>query len=98
MSVEKNKAPTITEDGKLSYTAYWDTGRMLILREALDHDHPENLYNHLKAHNIDPSEWGVKCPLDEMCSAEYGHLTREELIAELVKAKREIDAAMRAGF
>lgn len=98
MSKEKNKAPTITEDGKLSYTAYWDTGSMWILREALDHDHPENLYNHLKAHNINPSEYGVNCPLDEMCAAEYGHMTKEEVILELVKAKRDLEAAYRAGF
>ena len=94
----RNKPPTITEDGSLSYSAYFNTGTMLILRESLDHDDPENLYNYLKAHNIKPENYGVKCPLDEMTVAEYGHMSKEELILELVKARLELEAAYRAGY
>ena len=98
MVIEKNKAPTITEEGKLSYSAYWNTGTMLILREALDADHPEHLYNYLKRFDIMPEDWGVKAPLDELIESEYAGMSREELIIELVKAKKDIDSLYRAGY
>lgn len=93
-----NKPPVISEEGQLQYQAYLNTGTMLILSEALDHDHPENLYNYLKSHGIKPEDYGVKLPIDEIAEEEYRGVSREELIVELVKAKREIDAAYRAGY
>lgn len=93
-----NKPPVILEDGKLQYQAYLNTGTMLILREALDHDHPEQLYNHLKSHGIKPEDYGVRYPLDEIAEQEYSGVSREALISELVKAKRELEAYYRAGY
>lgn len=94
----ENKPPAINDSGELQYQAYWNTGNMLILREALDHDHPEQLYNHLKSNGIKPEDYGVKFPLDELAEQEYGGMSKEQLIGELVKAKRELDACYRAGY
>jgi len=97
-----NKKPWVEncEDGSqiLHYSGYWDNGRMIILREALDADHPEHLYNYLKSEGIKPEDFGIYCPVEQGAREKFGSMTKEELIKLCWDLSKELDALYRAGF
>lgn len=93
-----NKKPYVKDD-KLHYGAYWDPGGgSIILREALGAEHPEHLYNYIKAAGITPEDYGIKHPVEEAAMAEFGHMSREELLQLCMQQRRELEACYRAGF
>ena len=88
------------ENGTLTYNVWWKpTERgMMYNRDFLDHDHPEQTYNHLKSFGIRPEDFGIKHPLIEIMIREYAGKSREDLIVENMQLKKDLEAAYRAGF
>lgn len=90
--------PTVNGD-TLSYPIWWRTGGGgLINRDYLDHDHPQQTYNYLKSHGIVPEHYGVEHPRVKEMMRLYGHMSRVELIHELMSLRDTIHAYERAGF
>ena len=85
---------TVDENGMLSYERYVRKGGMLILREALELDDPDQLYNYLVRSGFEPERYGIYHPAAE----EYAGHTRAQLIQELVSLKKELEAIHRSGF
>lgn len=93
-----NKTPC-EKDGELHYGPYWDTGNgNIILREALDADHPEHLYNYLKSYEITPEDYGIRHPDVIFAEAYYEHMSRDELIKLVMQQQKLIDNMERNGF
>jgi hypothetical protein len=75
----------------LHYDAYWHPGNgMGYLREALEHDHPEQLYNYLKRNGIEPELYGVFTIQQRLTQEKYNHLSKEQLINKLVELEIEL--------
>jgi hypothetical protein len=69
-------------------------GGMLVRRDALDWDDPDHTWNYLEAQGLKPAEYGFEHPLE----AEFKHMTRSDLIAELVNLRQRITVFLRMGF
>ena len=84
MSVEINK-----ETNQITYDKYVKQGSMMCLREALEADNPEQLYNYLKNNGVEkPELYGVYHPVIGDIS-EIENMTKDELIAEVISLKTE---------
>ena len=92
-----NELPRVV-DGVLTYSTYYcPRDGLMVLRKALEPDHPENLYNHLKSHGITPEDFGVEVPLTEEEMEIIGK-SKEWLTKELLKAWKYIAHMERNGF
>lgn len=90
----KNTKPYIDEVGALHYSVWYSNGSMMVRREYLEADHPENLYNHLKTHGIEPELYGVYHPKTERMK-QYLNWSKEKIIAELISVQDELESALR---
>lgn len=91
MSDQKNMKPYVDEEGTLHYSVWYSNGHMMVRREYLERDHPENLYNHLQNHGITPEDYGIFHP-DTERMAKYMDWSKEKIIAELLQAQDQIVA------
>ena len=62
--------------GTIRYPQWVRRGMMQVNRDFLDHDDPDQTWNYLTRHGIDPAEYGVKNPLAE----EFNGKSRSQLI------------------
>jgi hypothetical protein len=73
---------------------YWvKRGGMLVNTTALDIDDPDHVYNQILSQGKRPEDYGYRHPLNE----EFGDKTRDELIAEIVELRKEMDIRERYG-
>lgn len=97
-----NKEVYVIEDkeaGTLRYSTWWKPGGgMMYNRDCLGHKHPEQTYNFLKRHGVTPEDYGIKHPLVEIKEKEFLTKTRDELIAEILTLREQLEAAYAAGF
>mgnify|MGYP003407975949 FL=1 len=85
------------EAGTLSYPVWHKRGGMLVNRDCLDADDPNQTYNFLSEHGIVPEDYGIECPLDGVYQ-HYKNMTRGQLIQALHTAHKELEGLARAGF
>ena len=86
------------EEVKLS--RYYSNGIMMTLREALEPNDPENLYNWFRREypKLNPEYYNIKNPVVEKLTQEYGGMSRDELIALCHSQQRELDQMRQLGF
>jgi hypothetical protein len=80
------KEVTVIYSDDVSIRVWTKRGNMLIKTDALDFDDPEHPYNQLLEQGVKPEDYGYKHPLEE----EFGDKSRGELVAEIVRLRREI--------
>lgn len=91
--------PIILEDGSLQYDAWYRPGGgMMMRREYLDDDHPQNLYNHLKQNGITPEDYGVYPSGIHEVVQEFQNHSREQLLSEIYSLRKTILCYERAGY
>lgn len=92
-----NNEITVTKDGSISIPVWAKKGNMLVRRECLDADDPDQTYNFLKAQGYVPEHYGVFHP---QLGEKQEMLTwgKERLIAEIFNLRNEILAYEKAGF
>lgn len=85
---------------EIKISKYVKHGRGMVLREALDEDHPDNLYNWFRKEypKLDPSFYGIKNPTVVKIEEEYSKLNREELIALAYSLEKELEKLYRSGL
>ena len=81
----------INEDGTLEYNKWIRCGGMMVNRDYLEHDDPNQTYNYLSAHGVDPTEYGIKHPLAE----EFDGRSRQSLIDEILALRRTVESNAR---
>lgn len=86
MTVEVNP-----ETGELTYDIWLKCGTMMVNRDALGADNPDQTYNYIKAAGFEPEDYGIKHPYTEM----FENKTRDQLISEIIELRREIEALAR---
>lgn len=91
MSTEK---VFVDENGQLHYDSWVTIGTMMYNRECLAESDPDQLYNYLVSHGIEPENYGIEHPLVE----EFKDYTRSQIIQELVAVRRELLAYQSSGF
>lgn len=70
-------------------------GSMLIRRDALGADDPDQTYNYVKnTMGLRPENYGIYHPRDQ----EFLGKTREELIDEVIMLRRELESYHSMGF
>jgi hypothetical protein len=70
-------------------------GGMLIRRDALGPDDPDQTYNYIKnTMGLRPEDYGVYHPYDQ----EFARMSREQLIDEVIELRRAVEAYERMGF
>ena len=80
---------------EISIPTWWERGGMMTRRSCLESDHPESEYQYVKrTYNVDPEDYGI-FHSDHYLYQEH---TREQLIKELVDAKREIKSMYQSGM
>ena len=100
MSEESLKAAGIVideEEGTLSYPVWHKRGTMMVNRDCLDADDPNQTYNYLSAHGITPENYGIEHPMMEQFRA-YHDMSRGQLMEALFRAHKELEGLARAGF
>lgn len=75
----------------ISYKPWIKRGNMLINAESLDIDDPDHIYNQIKSQGGIPEDYGFHHPLAE----EFKGKTRGELIQEIVRLRKDLEAALR---
>lgn len=75
---------------KILYSGYVGKG-VLVLREALDYDHPENLYNFIKRHDIEPERFGIEKPRKPVTD-DYDDWSKEDLIKHIRRLEKQIES------
>ncbi len=73
-------------DGTITYDAYVKRGRISYLRQALEPDDPDHLYNYLSNNGIEPELYGIFHPIK---NKEYEKMSRKDLIKEIYKIKKQ---------
>lgn len=88
MSENKNASekPTVDENGTLRYPTFVKRGDLLQNRDCLSPDDEDHTYNYLRRHEIIPEDFGIEHPRTE----EYKNYSRDDLINEIEKLKKEI--------
>lgn len=81
----KEIKPSATND-TLTYSKWWSNGTMVFDRDALDYNHPEQTYNHLRKHGIEPEKWGIKHPMLD----QFKGMNRSQLINLIMEYKKVI--------
>lgn len=57
-----------------------------VLCDALDGTHPTHPYNQALAQGVDPTEYGIRNPLEE----EFESYSRDDLIREIIQLRRYV--------
>lgn len=74
---------------RLKYTGYVGRG-ILYLRQALEPNDPNNLYNFIKNYGIEPERFGIEKP--EVITDEYDMMSKEDLIKHIRRLEKQIDS------
>lgn len=83
----------ISKDGcSLSYKVWVKRGDRLFNRDMLPHDDPDQTYNFLKRHGVQPEKFSIYDPRVEMIQEKYDGVTREELIRRILDLEAEINS------
>ena len=84
---------------KIKYSAYISRGFGCVLREALEPHDKNNLYNFLKAHDVEPEKYGIEQPENqiqlEKCSEDRARLEKmgkSELAEYALRLEKQIDS------
>lgn len=72
---------------------WWNPGGgMMYNTYALDPDHDMHPYNQAIAQGVVPEEYGIENPYKEIANTKYKEYTKERLVGEIIKLKKEISA------
>lgn len=91
---------TLSEDGtEISIPVWWSMGGgHMVRRDALPPEHPEQTYNYMKSKGYTPEDWGIKSPYVLMKEHLYEHMSKEQLMDEVIRLKMELEALAKARF
>ena len=84
-------------DDTIEIPVWVKRGGMLIRREYLDADDPDQTYNYIKSLGKIPENYGVYSP-DVIESREFSDWSKERLVAEILSLRKQVIAYEAAGF
>lgn len=85
------------EDGSLEYDVWWSNGSMMVRRDCLEVDHPQSLYNYLSRNGYIPEKYGVYHQ-EAIDTKELMCKSKEELVAEVFRLRKELEGYHKAGY
>lgn len=95
ISLSHDDVVCFVKDGgtcKIKYSAYMSRGFGCILREALEPNDKNNLYNFLKAHDLEPEKFGIERPKSTVDRSHLENMEKSELIEYALRLEKQIDS------